>query len=346
MSLSDLLALHPELLTAGVVFLISLSVLFLLRLFIWSQLQRLTSQTHTSIDDHISDALKKIGWPFYLILPFYAASSFLQLPAPYPDRISQVTLVVVAFYLVLASQDLVTILLRSFFQLQRSSGAAVDKTISGIIIVASRGLLWLVAVMLVMQNLGFNITALMGGVGIAGLAISFALQNILSDIFSFFSIYFDKPFAVGDFIVVGTESGTVEKIGLKSTRVRTLDGEELVVSNSSLTNQQIHNFHTLKKRRVVIAFHVHPSTSVSKLESIPQLVEEICSGIDDIDLNRAHFKALGDASYEFEVVYHVPTNDYTVHMDAKQTFNLKLLAAFKKAKIELAFPNYQSLLRR
>jgi hypothetical protein len=168
---------------------------------------------------------------------------------------------------------------------------------------------------------------------------AFALQNILSDLFSSFSIYFDKPFVEGDFIIIGNDMGIVKKIGIKSTRIQTLQGQELVVSNKELTSTRINNYKKMSKRRAIFNFGVEYSTSKKKLEKIPTIVKKIINNIELASLDRAHFKSFGDSSLDFEVVYYVDSSDYAKYMDIQQEINLALVLAFEKEKINFAFPS-------
>jgi small-conductance mechanosensitive channel len=168
----------------------------------------------------------------------------------------------------------------------------------------------------------------------------------LADIFASFSIHFDKPFKVGDFIIIGNDMGTVKKIGIKSTRITTLEGDELVVSNRDLTETRVHNYKRMRKRRVSFELGVEYSTPVKKLKKIPKIVEGIIKGIDLLEFDRAHFKNFGDFSLNFEVVYYLKSKDYNVYMDKQQEINLKIKEKFDKERIKIAFPTQQIFLKR
>lgn len=190
--------------------------------------------------------------------------------------------------------------------------------------------------MTILQNVGVNVSALLGGVGIAGIAVSFALQNVLGDIFSFFSIYLDKPFQVGDFIVIGNESGTVEKIGLKSTRIKTLQGQELIVANSELTTTQINNYRQLKTRRVQLEFLLSLQTSPKLLTQVPEVVKSSFQSLENVEFSRAHLKKILPTGLLFEVVFLVKSSDYQIYMDVQQQLLLMILEQLRQHKITLA----------
>ncbi|MFC1774805.1 mechanosensitive ion channel family protein [Nanoarchaeota archaeon] len=206
--------------------------------------------------------------------------------------------------------------------------------------------IWFIAALLILSNLGYNISTLIAGLGIGGIAIAFALQNVLTDIFASFSIYFDKPFKVGDYIVVGADDGIVKKIGIKSTRITTLRGEELVISNKELTESRIHNYKKMKERRVVFSLGVTYDTKNKDLEKIPKMVESIFSKNKDAKLDRVHFKSFGEFSLNYEIVYFLKTRDYEKYMDVQQVLNLEIKKQFDKAKIDMAFPTQTVIVQK
>jgi small-conductance mechanosensitive channel len=186
--------------------------------------------------------------------------------------------------------------------------------------------------------LDVNITTLIAGLGVGGIAVALAVQSILSDLFASLSILLDKPFAVGHFIVVDSIAGTVAHVGLKTTRVRSLSGEEIVLSNTDLLKSRIHNYKRLFERRVLFGFGVTYNTGYDALAAIPSVVREIVQSIPKTRFDRAHFKDYGDSSLNFEVVYFVLDSDYNVYMDVQQAINLEIYRRFEQARIEFAFP--------
>ncbi|MEN6595968.1 MAG: mechanosensitive ion channel domain-containing protein [Clostridiaceae bacterium] len=202
--------------------------------------------------------------------------------------------------------------------------------------------IWLVALILFLDNVGVKITSLVTGLGIGGVAIAFAAQSALSDLFCFFTIFFDKPYEVGDFIIAGEQMGTVEHIGVKTTRLRALSGEQLVCSNSDLTGSRISNYKSLQQRRVVFTLAVTYDTPVETLRIIPGVIKEIVEGEQDTQFGRAHFASYGAYSLNFEIVYFVLHSDYDKYMDINQQINLKIKEAFERIGARFAFPT-QSL---
>lgn len=186
-------------------------------------------------------------------------------------------------------------------------------------------ILWVLGILLVLSNLGINVTSLLTGLGIGGIAIALAMQNILGDIFSSFSLWFDQPFKEGDFIVTGTHSGTVKKIGLKTTRVQALQGEEIVISNQELTQGRVQNFKKLRERRVQFTFAVRHGATREQLQAIPGVLQTIIGGQEKVRFDRAHLKEFTDAGFLFEVVYFVETDEYLLYMNAQQAINFAVL---------------------
>ena len=180
-------------------------------------------------------------------------------------------------------------------------------------------MIWTVGVVFLIDNLGYDVTTLITGLGIGGIAIALAAQTILGDLFSYFVIFFDRPFEIGDFIIVDTKMGTIEYIGVKTTRIRTLSGEQLICSNTFLTNAQVHNYKRMEQRRVVFKLGVVYQTPHEKLKRIPEAVRAIIEKAEDVKFVRGHFSGFGDSSLDFEFVYYVLSSDYNIYMDKQQT---------------------------
>ncbi len=304
---------------------------------------------------HIVNNLKKLGKKTQSNL-YITLVEFLD---DIPTHFYQIVAAFIAFYPLAANLEnktaasilkgifLIFVMYRGILFLQKFLGYMMEKTLMkneenetalhGVKIILNIAL-WLIGTLVILQNLGFEVSTLVTSLGIGGVAVAFALQNVLGDLFSSFAIYFDKPFQIGDHIVLGTDSGTVKKIGLKTTRITTLQGEELVVSNAELTSARIKNFKRMKKRRVSFAFGVTYATPTEKLKKIPKIVDKIITSEKLTEVERIHFKAFGDFSLNFEVVYFVKSREYNDYMDIQQSINLALMDAFEKEKIEMAFP--------
>ncbi len=199
-------------------------------------------------------------------------------------------------------------------------------------------LIWILALILVLDNFGVDVTAMVAGLGVGGIAVAFAFQNILKDIFGSFSIVFDKPFVMGDFISAGEHMGTVEEIGTKTTRLRSLSGELIVISNNDLLSSRIRNFGNMQERRVVFTIRVQYGTPAAKVEKIPTMIRNMLEKYEDIRFDRSHFQQFTDYGLQFETVYIVLVPDFGRMMDIQQEVNLNLYRTFEKEGIRFAVP--------
>ncbi|MCX7798119.1 MAG: mechanosensitive ion channel family protein, partial [Melioribacter sp.] len=205
---------------------------------------------------------------------------------------------------------------------------------------------WIAGLIFLLDNLGFQVTTIVAGLGITGIAIALAAQALLGDLFSYFVIFFDKPFEVGDFISFDGKSGNIEHIGIKTTKIRALSGEQLIVANSKLTNTIVHNFKRLEKRRVLLKFGVTYQTPLEKLKAIPEIVKEIIVSNDLVEFERGHFESYGEYSLNFEFVYFVLTSDYKTYMDIQQKINFDIYQKFEQQKIDFAYPTQTIILNK
>ena len=197
---------------------------------------------------------------------------------------------------------------------------------------------WAIVFLLVLDNLGVNITALIAGLGVGGIAVALAAQNIISDLFASLSIVLDRPFVLGDFLAIDEYYGNVEKVGLKTTRIRSLSGEQLVFANNDLLNSRIRNFGQMVERRVVFSIGVIYQTPYEKLERVPKIIENIIVNQELARFDRAHFQRYGDYALNFEIVYWVESSDYRLFMDIQQAVNLQIFRRFAEEGIEFAYP--------
>ncbi len=320
------------------VFILSMIILKIFKYSVLHNLKKLAKKTKVEIDDILIISIQAIHWPLYFFISIYIAIQFLSLPEIIGKGVSILILIAVAYYAVKAVQRLVDFGFQKVANKKRADEKNFDPSIINLSKKFTKGVLWILAGVIILQNLGYNISALVAGLGIGGLAIAFALQSILSDIFSSFSIYFDKPFEIGDFIIVGKDMGVVTKIGIKSTRIQALQGEEIVISNQELTSTRVNNYKKMDKRRVQFSLGVTYNTKLDKVKKIPKLIEEAINKTGKTEFDRAHFKSFGDFSLNFEVVYYLKSNDYNEYMDAQQEINLAIKESFEKENIEFAYP--------
>ncbi|MAZ29678.1 mechanosensitive ion channel protein MscS [bacterium] len=332
--------LAPYLVALGIFVGITLFTKLVL-VVVLARLRVLSSKTATDIDDTVIDAVSGIRLWVYSLIAAYIALSLFTLPDWFNTAFSALVYVAVVWQVIEAALCFIRYGTKRLVEKDEDGDGVVDPnaaTASDMINLLARIVLYVFGLIFVLSNLGIEVTSLVAGLGIGGIAVAFALQGILSDLFASFSIYFDKPFRVGDFVIVGADMGTVEKIGIKTTRLRTLQGEELVVSNAELTTARVQNFKKMEERRIVTELGVTYETSPENVRAIDGIVREIIDGIDGIRFDRAHFKAFGDSALIFEVVYYVESDDYVQYMDAQEQFNLGLFDAFSARGIDFAYP--------
>ncbi len=320
------------------IFVGALVVLKIFQSIALKRLEKAVKKTKTDLDDVFIKIVENIKPRFYIFIAFFVALKSLIIPVFAGQIIYGLFVFVVVFQIIKSLQIFIDYwaekLMRRKKEMEIPENRAMVRNVSYLL----KFLLWVLAVFIILSNWGINITSLIAGLGIGGIAIAFALQSILQDIFSFFSIMIDKPFKVGDFIIVDNDMGVVEKIGIKTTRIKTLQGQELVFTNSKLTDSRINNFKKMEKRRVVFGFGVLYETSTKKVKKIPEIINDIINKEELADLDRVHFKEFGDFSLNFEVVYHVQVPDFGKYMDTQQSINFTIKEVFEKEGIEFAYP--------
>ena len=323
-----------QLIAAILTFVVVYGALWVLKAQLLRRLEKMSHRTKIMFDDVILHAINGMSSIFLFSIALFVAFGNMDLLPPIAS------MAVRAFFLVMAVYESVKIGERIvlFFVEKRLKRTKEAKAASAAVAMIVRGVLWLVGTLLILSNLGVNIGSLLAGLGIGGLAISLALQSVFDDIFSFFSIVIDKPFEEGDFIIIGDEMGTVKNIGIKTTRIATLQGEELVMPNKELTTARLHNFRKLKERRIVFNVTVAYGTTPAQLKKIPGMVKDVVRKVKNVRFDRTHFTTMGDFSLDFEVVYFVKSAEYPDYLNAQQEINLGILRAFQKEKIEIPFP--------
>jgi small-conductance mechanosensitive channel len=301
-------------------------------------LRTFASHTRTKIDDFLANMFAHMIQDFYLfsflILGAYAGARFLILPAPLPRVLFVLAILALATEAVRVVQHTLLFLIRKFWLKEKGETAQLEMLTS----IVLKTLLWSVGILLVLSNIGINVSSLIASLGIGGIAVALAAQSILGDIFSAFAIYTDKPFAVGDFIVIGDHKGIVKYIGLKTTRIEALQGEEIIIPNNELTSTRVRNFKHMNKRRVEFQVGVEYGTPIEKLKKIPGLIKTLVEQTTVAEFDRAHFKEFADSSLVFEVIFFVKSGAYVEYMDARQDINFAIVEAFSQEGISMAFP--------
>lgn len=326
--------------TVLIIFAISILILRIFKFAIIKKLKKIAKMTKTKYGDIAIDTIDKIGWPFYILIALYISFHYLEplqsgLVSGIKNILYYIIITAAVYYVVKIIQALVDYE-TNILVLKKDTDVSTIELLNRIV----KGVLWLIAIILILSNMGYNATTLIAGLGIGGIAIAFALQSILGDVFASFSIYLDKPFKTGDYIIFGTEEGTVKRIGIRSTRVQALQGQEIIVSNRTLTDTIVHNYKKMDYRRILFNFAVKYETHTAILEKIPNIVKEIIANIKMVRFGRAHFFKFGDFGYIFEVIYFIDTGDYDKYMDIQQEINFAIKKYFENEGIEIAYPIY------
>lgn len=301
------------------------------------RLASLAAKTKTIWDDAVAEMLRHTRWPFLLIIALFAGSLVLSLP----ERVREIANMIIAIALIVQAgfwlNASINFWMKDYRQKKLKEDPASVTTMSAMGFVG-RMVLWSVILLLVLDNLGVNVTALIAGLGVGGIAVALAVQNILGDLFASLSIVLDKPFTVGDFLIIDDFLGSVEHIGLKTTRIRSLSGEQLVFSNADLLGSRIRNYGRMFERRVVFEVGVTYQTPRQQLIKIPTIIQECVEEQKKTRFDRSHFKDYGDFSLNFETVYYVLGPDYNTYMDIQQAINLRIHERFEEDSIEFAYP--------
>jgi len=329
-----------------IIALLILALLFVkvvVRLFI-RRLKKIAQRSALQFDDFLVEALEKIGLPALYISCFYVSLKTLQLPSGAGAIINALEMIIITFFaarivVMLAGWGINTYLAKKKHDL------TVMRSLDGMLW-AVKFLIWALAVIILLDNLGYKVSTLIAGLGIGGIAVAIAAQALLKDFFSYFSIVFDHPFRIGDFIIIGDFMGTVEYIGIKTTRIRSLGGELVIFSNTDLTDSRVRNYRLMEKRRVLFRIGVTYQTPLKQLKEIPKIIENIIKGVKDAAFDRAHFFSYGDFSLIFEVVYFVLSPDYNKYMDIQQEINFALKDELEKRGIEFAYPTQKLYLTK
>lgn len=322
----------------------SFIVIFILKRIVLHRLIKWAEKTPTSLDDMIIRSFKKYFIPLFYIGALYFNTKWLTISDGMTAAIDKIALAVVMMLgAVVISSVLIYLFNKYFEKKQRNVNKLAMRWIGALIKI----IIWVGTLLLYLDNIpDFDITTLVAGLGIGGIAVAFAAQAVLEDVFSFVSIFFDRPFEIDDFIVVDDLSGTVEHIGIKTTRIRSISGEQLIFSNKDLTSSRVRNYKRMQNRRIVFSIGVTYDTPIDKLKEIPSLIKQIIDDVDDTQFDRAHFFEFADSSLNFEVVYYVLSQDYSVYMNVQQAINFALKEAFDTCGIEFAFPTQTLYLQK
>ncbi|MBM3316898.1 MAG: mechanosensitive ion channel family protein [Candidatus Eisenbacteria bacterium] len=321
------------------------TALWVIKTVVLRQISRLASKTSTQLDDLAIHILRGTRVFFIAVLAVSAGSQAIDLPETAERLIPKVVVLALLLQVALWGGRAIDFARKHYVRarLQEDPGAA---TAFGAVSFVVRLGLWVFILLLALDNLGIEITTLVAGLGIGGIAIALAVQNILGDLFASLSIALDKPFVIGDYVVIDQFMGTVEHVGVKTTRVRSLTGEQLIFSNADLLRSRIRNYKRMTERRILFSLGVTYQTPVEKLERIPGILRGIIESQELARFERAHFKAHGDFALQFEVVYWMTRPEFGAYMDVQQAINLAIHRAFAAEGIEFAYPTQTLFLER
>lgn len=323
--------------TAAAVFVVA----YLARAAIVGYANRLARKERRGVADVLVRLARRLSVTLVVAVAIVAGSSALALSARVEKVLQVIVIAAVAWQALRWGHVLVQLGLEAFLRSRQTDEGEPDpalKASMGIVRFLAFVVLYAVVFLMAADNMGIDVTAMVAGLGIGGIAIALAVQNILGDLFSSLSIVLDKPFVVGDFVIVGEQMGTVERIGIKTTRVRSLSGEQLVFTNSDLLSSRIRNFKRMNERRIAFSVGVIYQTTAKQMEKIPGILQEAVEAQETARFDRSHFKSFGAFSLDFETVYHVLSSEYKVYMDTQQAINMHVFRRFADEGIEFAYP--------
>jgi len=317
-------------------FAIALGLMLVVRV-LGRRLEKLAPRTKTRIDDVALAVVAATAKWFLIAVGAYFAVGVVQPGDTTTLVVRRIVFLLLLLQVVRWGGALLRAWVTQYSESRLASDAASVTTVRAVGFLVKLGL-WVVVLLLALENFGVDITALVAGLGVGGIAVALALQSILGDLFASLSIVLDKPFVIGDFLIVGDYLGVVENVGLKTTRIRSLSGEQIVIANNDLLQSRIRNFKRMFERRVPFEIGIVYGTPLEKVKAIPGILRRIVEAQDRTRFDRAHFKAFGDFALKFEIVYYVLVPDYNVYMDIQQAINLAIGEAFEEEGIEFAFP--------
>lgn len=321
-------------------------IVWVLKASVARKLEVISKRTVSRLDDLLLDLIKSLSKPLLFLGSLYVATRVLTLPHSVNRAIEIIAVCALALQLLITSRRVADFILDAMLRRATHADGRTDETIAssmGVFRVIVYTVVSAIILLLALDNLGVQVTPLITGLGIGGIAVALAAQNVLGDLFGSVSILLDKPFVVGDSITIGDKGGTVERIGIKTTRLRTPQGEELVCANSDLLTSRIHNFKRMSERRVALTIGVVYTTAAPLLRQIPELIAGIIAQQEQLRFDRCHLVKLNAYSLDFELVYFVKTSDYMAHVDSQQRVLLGVIELFAQMHIDFALPTQVTL---
>lgn len=301
------------------------------------RVRSIAEKTKTDVDDVIVDVLGNTKFFFMFLVSLKVASNFVTLQPDIHAFLRVLFALAFLFQVGIWGNTLIVFWFRRTMK-ERMEEDVKGTTSLSVIKFIGRLVLWSVLLLVMLDTAGINVTAFVTTLGIGGIAVALALQNVLGDLFASLSIILDKPFVVGDFVVLEDYMGKIEQIGIKSTKIRSLGGEQIVISNSELTKSRIRNFKRMQERRILFTLGVTYQTPAAKLEKIPSVIQEVIENTPMTRFDRAHFMTYGNFSLNFDVVYYVLSGEYLDYANTQQAINMEIYRRFQKMGIDFAYP--------
>ena len=332
-------------LLATAVLAVTYLALVLIRRVLARRLEILAARTETDWDDLLVEIVRRTRPYFIAAIAIYAATRVLAPPREVSRVLSALAVIVVLLQAGVWGNGIIGFGAEHYIRKRSGTDTGTRTTIRAVGY-AARFILWGLLVVTALQNFGINVTALVTGLGIGGIAIALAVQNILGDLFAALAIVLDKPFVVGDSVQVDSVNGTIEHVGLKTTRIRSVNGEQVIIANADLLKSRIQNHERRLERRVVFHLDVTYDTAPDKIERVPAIVKSILENHSPVRFGRCHFLTWTESALRFEVVFHVLTADYDRYADIQHAVNIELLRRFAAERIEFAFPSRTVIMKR
>lgn len=314
-----------------------LAALITARRIVRAYYKRMQATEHTELLEIPLGVLSRTTFLFFIAVSLYVGVQSLTM-GPTTARVLRSVITIALFW---QAGVWAVAAASAWIERKRRRSMTVDRAMAGSLGVIGfmiNVVIWSLVLMLTLDNLGVDITALVAGLGIGGIAVALALQNVLGDLFASLSITLDRPFVIGDFLSVGDFLGSVEYIGIKSTRLRSLSGEQIIMPNADLLGSRVRNFGRMSERRVVFGTNITYETAIDTVERIPALIKQIVESQNDTRFDRSHFAKHGAASLDFETVYYVLSPDYNRFMDIQQSINIRLHRELSALGVEFAYP--------
>ena len=317
--------------------LIAWLIIKIVKNIVFKRIEKFAGKTTNKYDDFFTDIIEKFIVPWLYIFANYSIIQQLNLH-PRLDKVHDAAMAFVTMYFAVRLVNF-TVHLLIIRQMRRRGESEERINHLGGILVVLKGFVWVIGLLTLARNFGFDVSTLLASLGVGGIAIALASQAILGDLFSYLVIFFDKPFEVGDAVTLSNDvSGTIEYIGIKTTRIRSVSGEQLVISNTNMTNSTIRNWKRMEQRRVAFKLGVVYRTSYKLLQQLPTLLKSIVLEQQSVRFDRAHLQEYGNYSINFEIVYFITDPDYNLFMDTHQAVLFRIHEEFSKLGIEFAMP--------